>query len=484
MTGRERFRVGQWYDVPTRQGRRRSNQEGDRHHVKITKVFVSNLPPRCSSADLIQVLKGYGDIQGTYIARKYDKLGKRFGFVSFVNVNDPVSLENELKDVWIGSYKLFIVLARFVDDSKVNGKAEKVWRPVQEKTVEKNDFVDPDPKVTVEKAGPSNTGGRTFKDTLLDIEPTPEIMKISVPEDVVCCSKWYDCGLLGRLLDFHSLTNLRNWFSASINKNVSFKYLGGLNVIVVFESVEDKLWFFEKKNLWELVFKSLEEWEGQIIEFERIAWIKVYGIPLCLLVESVVKDIGASIGEVVQCSSVEDGDDLSYVLMGVLCKSVCRIRNYVQLSWKANVFPLVIEEDPGDWVPDCLIDYDEEDQIEDVSAEKIDGDDVCMTDDEVNNVIDENNDGEEVWDGAELEVQSQHSSLSPNNGNDGIKRGEEVSIPEKNSNDVAVGNCEENIRKVKKSKGFRKKSRKKQSVLLWAMTGPKRGPEGVKTYLI
>ncbi|KAJ0455393.1 putative RNA recognition motif domain, nucleotide-binding alpha-beta plait domain superfamily [Helianthus annuus] len=351
MTGRERYNEGQWYDVPIRNGRRHRNQEGNQPNIQITKMFVSNLPPRCSSADLVQVLKGFGDIQGTYIARKYDKLGKRFGFVSFGNVQDPERLESKMKDVWIGSYKLFIILARFVDGSKVQRKNEKAWRPVQEQTTEKSVHGDAEPRVDVQKPGTSYVGGRSFKDILLGMDPVPEPVEIMVPDEMSCCSEGHEVGLLGRLVDFKSLSNLRVWFSLSINKTVTIKYLGGLNVIVIFESVEDKDWFRMKKRLWETVFLSLEDWEGQVIDFERLAWIKVYGIPMCLMVESVIKDIGAIVGEVVQASNPSDGDDWSYVRMGVLCKAGTRIHHNVQLSWKSNVVPVVVEEDPSDWVP-------------------------------------------------------------------------------------------------------------------------------------
>ncbi|MFS7943832.1 hypothetical protein Hanom_Chr06g00504831 [Helianthus anomalus] len=42
-------------------------------------------------------------------------------------------LENHLKDVWIGSYKLYVVLARFVDGADLKRKGAKTWQPVKNK---------------------------------------------------------------------------------------------------------------------------------------------------------------------------------------------------------------------------------------------------------------------------------------------------------------------------------------------------------------
>lgn len=140
MAARDRFKVNTWYDVPTRQGRRHNNNQQTTIQWDGVKFFVSNPPAKCSSTDLKEVLQGYGEVLGIYIARKFDKLGKRFGFATFKVSRNRADLEESLNDVWIGSYKLFIVPARFVDGQKMpvdKGKridgvvhGEKMWKPV------------------------------------------------------------------------------------------------------------------------------------------------------------------------------------------------------------------------------------------------------------------------------------------------------------------------------------------------------------------
>ncbi|KAI3744198.1 hypothetical protein L1987_57274 [Smallanthus sonchifolius] len=364
---------------------------------------------------------------------------------------------------------------------KVQGKNEKEWRPVQEQTAEKSVHVGAEPMVDVQKPGTSNVGSRSFKETLLGIDPVHESVDISVPDEISCCNDGHDVGLLGRLVDFKSLSILRIWFSSSINKNVSIKYLGGLNVIVIFESVEDKAWFFKKKNLWEMVFLSLEDWEGQVIDFERLAWIKVYGIPMCLMVDSVIKDIGAIVGEVVQSSNPSDGDDWSYVLMGVLCKSVTRIRYNVRLAWKSNTFPVVVEEDPGDWVPDCLVDVEDDQSIESNGI-----DDSVRAEEEECNMHAEGEEGDVILENTEIKDNSQSNILSHNDNfnDDTNNEGEAVmgqeNIPFCQANSLG----DANLGNFKKSKGYRKKARKNVSVSPVGQDRPRKGPEVVRTYMI
>ncbi|MFS7903597.1 hypothetical protein Hanom_Chr01g00025951 [Helianthus anomalus] len=151
MAARDKFKSNVWYDVPPKKNR------------NINQYQNCN-----DSSD-----------GGIYIARKYDKLGKRFGFATFKVARNRVDLEERLKDVWIGSYKLFIVPARFVDGHKSSvdkGKnvdrtvrGEKVWKPVNEQTGHGNVDVQvgrDDMHINVNQS--EGVEKRSFRDTLLN----------------------------------------------------------------------------------------------------------------------------------------------------------------------------------------------------------------------------------------------------------------------------------------------------------------------------
>ena len=195
--------MNEWYEVPSKKGRRHSNQKSSSGKDPVTKFFVSNLPERCASSDLIKVLNKFSDIQGMYIARKYDRLGKRFGFASFKNVRNITELEGNLRDVWIGSYKLFIVLARFVDGMNVTRKEDTVWKVVKEKDIQAEprdeDRVESSREEPVDFVG---NGSRSFRDTLINKEPEVGSMEVVVNDKVQDLGEWFEFGLLGRVKDF------------------------------------------------------------------------------------------------------------------------------------------------------------------------------------------------------------------------------------------------------------------------------------------
>ncbi|KAJ0805473.1 putative RNA recognition motif domain, nucleotide-binding alpha-beta plait domain superfamily [Helianthus annuus] len=379
MAGRERFKINTWYDVPSKKGRRPGQDDGSKNNgVAVTKFFVSNLPGCCASSNLYAVLKGFGDINGTYIARKYDKLGKRFGFVSFRNVKDPLGLEKELKDVWIGSYKLFIVLARFVDGEKVSWKEEKQWVPVNEKKVEKN-VNEKTNVVDVDQSGPTTVNQYSF-DTLLDKDPGQRLMEVAIESNVQGSLQWKGLGLLSRARCLRDLTSLRVWLSSIGMLKVGIRYVGGLWVVLVFEDQETMVSFIGQREVWKSVFGTLDHWKGQRLLVERIAWLKIFGVPLCLFEECVFNDIGSKFGTVIQPAQVSEvEEDLSHVMIGVLCNSVYRINSNLSLKWRKEVFSVVIEEEVRDWIPDCLeevVEVSEDSLHDDVRLEKedIDGD--------------------------------------------------------------------------------------------------------------
>lgn len=61
--------------------------------------------------DLWLVFSKFGKILDAYIAHKLSKLGKRFGFIRFLGVEDAISMARNLSTTWIGNLHLFIFVA-------------------------------------------------------------------------------------------------------------------------------------------------------------------------------------------------------------------------------------------------------------------------------------------------------------------------------------------------------------------------------------
>ncbi|KAJ0883210.1 putative RNA recognition motif domain, nucleotide-binding alpha-beta plait domain superfamily [Helianthus annuus] len=455
MSGRDRYQTDTWYDVPFKKGKGSRHQQQQKETDQGVKFFVSNLPERCASTDLVSVLKGFGDIRGTYIARKYDRLGKRFGFVTFNKGRNMEDLEAELKDVWIGSYKLFIVPARFVDGKEIPRKKEKVWQQVKGKVVQEEgkDEACGRESIPVDVCVGDR---RSFKDTLLNKESVNnEELEIKVDTSLRVFGEWYDRAVIVHLKTLEALTNLKVWLKNMNVNEVEIKYVGGLCVILVFPNRDAKMVFTANKNAWGIHVDLLEEWYGQTFTVPRIAWLKIHGVPLSLSCSKVFEDVATKFGSIIHSVTFPEEDgDLSVACVGILRSVSGRVNQKVILNWKSSKFDVWVEEDLGDWIPECLVDMeDEESDME-----------------ETVDVMNEN-----LEDMFDLNVAHVENSINSGVEADGLVGTQEDS-------QVHIG---EKTPALKKRKGFcRKKGYGISRCLQWVMIDRKKGNVKAKTCLI
>ncbi|GKE49528.1 nucleotide-binding alpha-beta plait domain-containing protein, partial [Tanacetum coccineum] len=78
-----------------------------------TSIYVTNFPESFSAKDLFNSCKVYGHVVDSFIPSKRSKIGKRFGFVRFINVFSEERLVNNLCTIWVGRLKFHANIARF-----------------------------------------------------------------------------------------------------------------------------------------------------------------------------------------------------------------------------------------------------------------------------------------------------------------------------------------------------------------------------------
>ncbi|MCH84791.1 hypothetical protein A2U01_0005627, partial [Trifolium medium] len=81
--------------------------------VGTTTCYVNNLPEDIGEKELERTFERWGKVVDVYIARKRNKAGRIFGFVRYAGVKDETWLEEQLQDVWFGSYKVWVNISRY-----------------------------------------------------------------------------------------------------------------------------------------------------------------------------------------------------------------------------------------------------------------------------------------------------------------------------------------------------------------------------------
>ncbi|KAJ0691752.1 putative RNA recognition motif domain, nucleotide-binding alpha-beta plait domain superfamily [Helianthus annuus] len=276
----------------------------------LLKFFVSNLPDRCSSVVVGEFFSVFGNVARVYVARKRDKNGNNFGFVTFKGVKDVKELEGRLKGVKMGSFKLQVNLARFAAENSGVSSAPVVGTGLPNRSG-------------------SGAWGQGNVDSLRDV--------------------------IGRTVNLETLVDFDKLLRIAKVVFTRIQYLGGLFVMVSFPDEPEMKRFLDGRNIWGPWFDKLEPWAGQSLPLERVAWLKLYGIPLNLLDADVFMQVGELFGKVLFVPKDTDVDlDLSVVKIGVLVGEAKRCYETVSLRWKNKVFRVWVEEDLDDWVPDCV----------------------------------------------------------------------------------------------------------------------------------
>ncbi|KAD3641569.1 hypothetical protein E3N88_30793 [Mikania micrantha] len=99
----------------------------------------------------------------------------------------------------------------------------------------------------------------------------------------------------------------------------------------------------------------IDVWEGRSGPFERIAWVRIFGVPPNLWDPFIMNQIGGKIGKVIHKSEASVSDcNLFLDCLAILVSRGDRIQEQVTLKWKGKRFICWVSEDLRPWVPDFV----------------------------------------------------------------------------------------------------------------------------------
>ncbi|MFS7976922.1 putative RNA-binding domain superfamily [Helianthus anomalus] len=265
--------------------RRPVDRDGCRLGTDITEFFVARLLERCSSKDITDTLGPFGSIEGVYVARKREKLVFRFIFFSFKGVKDAVDLEKTMRNAWMGSYILFINIAKFSWENEVGRDGRD---PLGKKKVHS----DPDANYHNSKEQEDNSS-----------------REVLVSEFAKAYVDLHGKAIIGKMKDLWTLRKMKVLMKEAKFGDAVIKYLDGLSILVVFKSTleADNFRSTAPSFGW---FNNMEIWRGQLVVFERLAWLNIYGVPLHLSGNETFDSVGRCFGKVLHASQRQPEDNL------------------------------------------------------------------------------------------------------------------------------------------------------------------------------
>lgn len=79
----------------------------------LVSFYVTNLSSYLQPIELWKQCEKIETVVDVYIALKRSRLGRRFGFVRFIEVKNNQELEKKLCEIWFGNYHVFSSLSKY-----------------------------------------------------------------------------------------------------------------------------------------------------------------------------------------------------------------------------------------------------------------------------------------------------------------------------------------------------------------------------------
>ncbi|CAI9283927.1 unnamed protein product [Lactuca saligna] len=201
--------------------------------------------------------------------------------------------------------------------------------------------------------------------------------------------------------DAHSINHMANLPSAVMLYEKT-KYLGGLRLALEFDSSSLAKEFLEDQTRWSDWFKWLTVADKYKFQYERVAWLKIIGLPHKLWGEANFSKIACNYGRVISpFSEIRNIRDCSMGKVGVLTSKRRWINDQTTVYVNGEVFSIGVVEYTDDWSPFYPVPYDRVDDDSNNDEDK-EGQTVVEDDDEV----DDEEDGiSDTWIGGQNQTE-------------------------------------------------------------------------------
>ncbi|KAJ0450008.1 hypothetical protein HanHA300_Chr15g0551671 [Helianthus annuus] len=121
---------------------------------------------------------------------------------------------------------------------------------------------------------------------------------VVVPDRTFAFKNLVGSAVIGKTVDLETLVDLDKLLRIARVGFSSIQFLGGLFILISFPDAPAASSFVDDRKIGGPWFDKLEIWSGQTLPPERVAWLKLHGIPLNLMEADVFMQIGDLFGKV------------------------------------------------------------------------------------------------------------------------------------------------------------------------------------------
>lgn len=285
-----------------------------------------------------------GKLVDTYIVGRKDKSGSYFAFVKFEGVKDIQVMLNSLNKVRCGHCILKVNMAKYEKNPTSKELVKPNCRVLYPRHKKSYDGWN---KTSGRRSYADTVRGRSGVPTTSSPPPIPPVnlKSIKAMKNLV--------SLLGEVTGFQLLSNLPKMINADGEIPCYAYYAGGLKVILKFSSLGAAERYLKNELLWNRWFKWLKPGISDDTQFERIAWVKLIGLPIHLRSDDNAILVASKFGKVIEVVGCQNwhGIDLSFANARILTPCRKLINNKILCSFNGKSFTVGLVECEDSWVP-------------------------------------------------------------------------------------------------------------------------------------
>ncbi|KAL4566368.1 hypothetical protein LXL04_030483 [Taraxacum kok-saghyz] len=255
--------------------------------------------PEATKGEIQKLFGKFGRLTDVFMGLKIGKNGKHFVFIRFAGVKDDVELERKLNGTTLRGKKLEINIS--IHERKKNPRVH----------------------TSVNRRMPSTT--------------TRWLTKTS---------------LIGEARSLDHLGHLPKLLTLKDDACMEIKYLGGLRVLLLFDDSLYAKKFKANEERWKEHLKWVSWGDQTLQKFDRVAWIRIVGLPLHMWgtvnFEAITKELGKIIAPF---DTLPARVALSCAKIGILTERKTRINEEVRVVFGGKSMNIGITEFDEDWWP-------------------------------------------------------------------------------------------------------------------------------------
>ncbi|KAL4574610.1 hypothetical protein LXL04_021444 [Taraxacum kok-saghyz] len=338
-------------------------------NLNAISFFVTGLADSSKKRDLFKCFEAFGEVVDVFMGTRRDKAGRNFAFVKFVNVGSARQLEGELQGMSCGGKELTVNLARYGRDrAPITGMASRS-------------------NAAPARGNPPHTSRvgtrwerRSFAEVISGGNNTPSIpqavSKLLPPISLSTkgsSRNWVSKKvLIGEALSLDHMAALPGILVTGDGIIEKVKYVGGLNVAICFKDHSFAQDYLEDSGRWIEWLQWLKMGDDSYIGMDRIAWIKIYGLPLSLWEDDNLASIAKGFGKIiVPADEVKVGMDESIIRLGILTQRRNWINEVVAVAGNGIHFNIGVVEFDHNWAPFPVSVYGSDDSSDSSEMEEI-----------------------------------------------------------------------------------------------------------------